>query len=238
MAYIGQKDQWNRFDRWRLDLYLETAALFGFLVPPIGPLAVVHHGALIVNAYIDKDFPTTRTMNFLRKLVVNAPNFQQVVAKHETKAAKRYNKQRATTFVTCLVAKQKHGSYCNAREEPLEVPIVLGVSDHFNMLLRTDFYHGKPQTAFFVYGLGIVVSDNPKHLVRDVPALGWLAFSLNRLVGRLEDEGLAQRYYVNLTESPATSRFSTRNDRTTIQEWMKQVQQRHEQGEGGPGSKP
>jgi hypothetical protein len=228
MIYIGQKNQWDRFDKWRLDVYLETATWVGFLVPPVGPLAVIHHGALIFDAYIDKDFPPTRTMNFLRKLVMSAPDFQRVVATHEIRAAKRYTAQGAMTFITCLGA-PKNGSLCNARRAPLEVPFFLGVGDHFNMLLRTDFHAGKPTTAFFVYGLGIVAADNPQHIARKVPSLSRLAVAMNQLVRRLEDEGLAQRYYVNLTESPATSRFSTPTDRTTIKAWMKQVQQRHTQ---------
>lgn len=73
LHYLGDKPSWSLFGRMRVKLYLEAAAFVGFLVPPVGPLAIVHYGAVLVDAYIDKDLPPIRSMGFIRKLVLSSP---------------------------------------------------------------------------------------------------------------------------------------------------------------------
>jgi hypothetical protein len=219
---LGGKEPWSDWDRLRVAVYLKGGSLAGRLIPPIGPLAIPHHAMVMADAYLGGHHPPQRTMQAIRRFVLNGHGLRNVLEKHEQQALQLYAQQGQSALVRWDYV---HRFYFLRRFVPL--------FDDWAMCLRTDIVKGKPVTGFFVWGLGIVGDKRaPAFFGRQLgiaPAtLDWF--------NRLGPEGLATGYWINLTESPETSFFSPGNQRMSRGAWSRITGERHWQGHGHPAA--
>jgi hypothetical protein len=222
LARLGGKEPWSDWDRLRVAFYLNGGAIAGRLIPPIGPLALPHHAFVMADAYFDRHHPPQRTMRAIRGFVLNAPGFRDALKKHEQKALRLYAQQGQSALARCDYV---HRFYFLRRFIPL--------FDDWAMCLRTDIVDGKPKTGFFVWGLGIVGDERaPAFFGRQ---LGIAPTNLDWL-NRLKREDLATGYWINLTESPETSFFSSGSERMSRDAWNRITGERHRQGHGRPAA--
>ena len=220
-----QSERWSVFQKARAKAYLESGVWLAWLAPPVFPTADIHDFSTQVDAYLDHDLPPTRALHFWRKRLLAAPGFRDSLVSLENQA---------------LAAAGPHGSTARAvyNTKQRQVPLFVGllswvpIHDVWQLQLRVDVVDGKPYAAFFVNGLGIVRDTNApiffgaqtkKHLGVDIgPAMLWF--------NKLEPEGLARGYLVNLTESDATSSFSSQ--RMSVAQWEARCRDRAARGLG------
>jgi hypothetical protein len=222
LTRLGGKEAWTDWDRLRVAVYLKGGALAGRLVPPIGPLAFPHHVAVMTDAYLGGHHPPERTMRAIRGFVLNAPGLRDALEKHEQHALRLYAQQGQPALARCDYV---HRFHFLRRFAPL--------FDDWAMCLRTDIVDGRPRTGFFVWGMGVVADENaPVFFGRQLgippTTLAWF--------NRLEREGLATGYWINLTESFETSFFSSGSERMSRDAWNRITGERHRQGHGRPAA--
>lgn len=149
---LRENPAWSGFQKFRIKTHLEVISLTTVVVPPIGPLALVHHGGRLLDAYVDQHEAPAYTMRYLRGLVMEAPDCQEKVTAHE-KAYKQGRSGRHGT-ITC------------------EVPFVLGTGDSFSIYVYSERNGNEVTTAFLVHGLGLsptTEKQSPMYLFRGVP---------------------------------------------------------------------
>ena len=180
LVYLGQKNGWSLFDKVRVKSYLEVGGWLGTAVPPIGKGKGVHYIAAIGDAYLDGDYPPTSSMNFLREVIMSAPGFRSRFQKHEHRAMASGKSVYISNIVQAI---------------PFD-DFGLPFTDHFAIRLRTDIINGAPQSAFIVWGLGVIVdSRNPTGLGPQYDEIaahfGLKGSDLIRWTCHMEKEGLA-----------------------------------------------
>ena len=160
-------------------------------------------------------------MRFLReKVVLDSAGFRERLVEHEAGAMRRFRASGRNEYVTEVVHRLDFMRW--------GIPLF----DDWAMLLRTDIVDGRPSTAFFLWGMGIVLDERaPVFFGNQLdgafgvqPPLAWF--------NRLEPEGLACGYWVNLTESPETSFFSRSAGRMSRAKWHEITRERHLNGLG------
>jgi len=101
-----------------------------------------------------------------------------------------------------------------------------------------DIPGDEESAAFFVSGLGLTpLSKNQSaaHLIRKVPFNKMIekpVEALGGLAARLFREGVLHEVWINLTDAPETSAFTTRAERISVKTWAARAHQRHAAGRG------
>ena len=219
LIYMGGKDQWSSFEKFRIRMHLEYYTNVSFFIPPIGPLAQVHHTGRFVDAFIDHNMPPTYSMNFVRSLVINSEDCIHQFQLHETKVSKGHTTKR--TKVTC------------------DVPFGYGAGDTFNIQVYSEKLNRKMHSAFFVNGLGLAPStknQSPLYIIRDMGPIGDMIapilINLDKMITNLVKQEIGKVLYINLTDRPETSLFSSASNRMSINTWIEQTKVSNRQGEG------
>lgn len=70
LHYLGNKEHWNLFDKFRIKTYLKSGILVGYLTPPIGPLKAIHYSSKLGNAFMNKELPDIDNMDFTRQILM------------------------------------------------------------------------------------------------------------------------------------------------------------------------
>ncbi len=244
---LGHNSNWSSFEKTRVKLYLETAGLIGFLVPPIGKLpSAIHHGATAGDAYLDGNYPSMGVMRFFRRVLLDSyehdekKGFRARFQAHEDKAMSRWeSNSRKKQYVRHFKQKVQFDDYAH-----------LQISDSWEIVLRTDVVDGKPKSSFCVCGMGIVEDERgPAYFGNQINRpireynksvknnskrkrfTAWLA-SLDferelAWINRVEQEELATPYWVLLTELDETSEYShdavKQKYRKRVADWHERV---------------
>ena len=219
LVYIGSKSQWSGLEKFRIRMHLEYYTNVLFFIPPIGPLSQIHHTGRFVDAFIDHNMPPTYSMNFVRSLVIESEDCISQFQKHEKKVSKGQTTKK--TNIEC------------------DVPFGYGAGDTFAIQVYSEKLDGKMNTAFFVNGLGLVPStkdQSPKHIVRNMGPLKDtitpILINLDRMITNLVKQGVGKILYINLTDRPDTSKFSSPSNRMSINTWIEQTKNSNRQGHG------
>ncbi len=250
-GWIIAQSSWSSFERLRLRAHAEVFCAATLLAPPVlavvlafalrsfivrkrtsGALGVtlagvllilifapLHHGGRLLDASFDGDMPPGYTMNYLRGLVLDAEDCGRKVVAHEN-AVLQGSRGNGSRRITC------------------EVPFAFGAGDTFAVRVLTDLSPDGPRTAFFVSGLGLTpLSKNQSaaHLIRKVPFNKMIekpVEALGGLAARLFREGVLHEVWINLTDAPETSAFTTRAERISVKTWAARAHQRHAAGRG------
>lgn len=232
LHYLGAKPKWSGFDRIRMRAYLRTAGAIGSLVPSVGPLGLVRTGAELGQAAVDKQLPSTSSLQFVRRLVLDTPgrsgskrddSFRRHLEQHEQTAVERYRTTGESRYV---------------REIKQRIPFQgygLPFFDDWMILLCSDVVDGQPMTSFLVWGMGMVPDGRAPTFFQG--QLGWVGRAVPlHWISALEREGVAKGYWVLLTESDETSRFSYearhQKPEERKQEWLDKIEILHSQGQG------
>lgn len=221
LHYLGDKTEWTNFDRGRVKLYCNSIVLVGTSIPPIKQFSIIHHSAILAEAYLNKKLPSFKSMRFLRRLVFGAydsnnktNSFSNELLAHEKYALKYFKLNGTQRFV---------------KEIKQRVALNLfgfTIYDDWMILICTDIYKGKPKTSFLIWGLGIVWDKQSTQFFGTQLGFFGKLIPFN-IFDAIEREGLAKGYWVLLTESDETSEFSyeARNasPQSRKQNWLSKI---------------
>jgi len=235
LAGLGKKDVWTTFDKIRVKSYLETIGFASYFVPAVGPLKGYHHVSVLGDAYLDKDLPSDSQMDFLRDAVMYAPahgknkSFKMRFLEHEQTALSLYNKSKRKSYtknITQAVSFYRYG---------------LPFMDHFAVTIRTEIVNGEPKSSFIVWGLGVICDHRnesnlgPQFDIFAKP-LGLKGSDFISWTNDLERVGMAKPYWVIITDTKETSKFSYEaikmkpSQRKAV--WLKEVKRLNREGKG------
>ena len=208
LIYMGGKDQWSGFEKFRIRMHLEYYTNVSFFIPPIGPLAQIHHTGRFVDAFIDHNMPPTYSMNFVRSLVINSEDCM-----HQN-------------------MKQKYPKVTRRKRQKSHVMFHLGMERviHLTSKCIQKKLNGQMHSAFFVNGLGLAPStkdQSPLYIIRDMGPIGDMIapilINLDKMITNLVKQKIGKVLYINLTDRPETSLFSSASNRMSINTWIEQT---------------
>ena len=219
LVSIGGQKELSSFQKFRVRMHFEYYTNLSWFLPPIGPLKQIHNMGRYLDAFIDKDFPPTYSMDFVRSLIFDSEDCRKKLQDHEAKVQKSQASKH--TKIMC------------------EVPFGYGAQDTFAIQVYSEAVEGKMKTAFFVNGLGlspITKDQSPMHVLRPMgdnrKYIESIVFPLSDLITTMVQEDMAKVLWVNLTDRKETSVYSDSNNRMSIEKWIEQTQASNKKGEG------
>jgi hypothetical protein len=219
---LGDKPSWNKFDQVRVKGYLLTGSIVGMVVPPIGPLRFINVFASHGYYFATNALPDDSGLDTFRDILISDQFCNELV---EFSSALQFgftdsNKSWATKRIVQRVSFGQ-GSF--------------SLFDDWAVVIAGTTDGNSTQISYFVWGMGIVPDERaPEFFGQQLGNLSFL-FPL-KWSNRLEEYGLAKGYWILLTESDETSRFSyearKQNSNQRIRQFVAKTRELHAANKG------
>jgi hypothetical protein len=224
LHYLGQKRPWSFFDAFRVKVYVTTTTLVGKWLPPFGVFRTFRTACGLLDSYVSGRLPQKPEMDRLRDLFLYGPTGMEGFCR----TLKRLEDRAVQAF-------EASGKSTQEYEVMHRFKLFGSIFDDIAVLVRVDVSDDGPQTAFLVWGAGVVPdSKSARFFGQQFGALS--PFIPLRWIDRLEELEGAKGYWILLTECSETSTFSYKARKQAAHQrknnWREMVVSRHLGGRG------
>jgi hypothetical protein len=219
---LGDKPSWNNFDQARAKGYLLAGSIIGMVAPLIGPLRFINVFASHGYHFATNSLPDERGLDTFRDILTN-DQFCTELEEFDAALKSGFTDANKSWVTKRIIQRVFFGQGSSS------------LFDDWAVVIAGTSHGGSTQISYFVWGMGIVPDERaPEFFGHQLGKLSFL-FPL-KWSNRLEEYGLAEGYWVLLTESDATSGFSyearRQNSAQRIRNFVTETQILHASNKG------